>query len=222
MGMGGSIELLIMKYMDCPPGIQYGQHMKNPVRALYNWTLRIAGHRHATLWLAAIAFIESSVFPIPPDVALMPMCLAKRSKSFFYAAVCMVSSVLGGLLGYAIGYFLFDAVGKPVLAFYGLTESFARFQEAYNHWGLWVILGAGIIPFPFKIITITSGVTGMSLPVFFLAALFARTVRFGLVSGLIWKFGAPIQAFIEKYLEWMTGAAIALLIVIVIVIKYTL
>jgi membrane protein YqaA with SNARE-associated domain len=194
--------------------------MSSPLRRLYNWTLHIAAHRHAVAWLAGIAFIESSVFPIPPDVALMPMCLAQRRKSFFYAAVCAASSVAGGLLGYAIGHFLFDAVGRPVLEFYGLTESFARFQETYNKWGLWVILGAGVVPFPFKIITIMSGVTGMSLPLFLAASAFARTVRFTLVAGLVWKFGAPLQAFIEKYLEKLTAAAVLLLIAAVVAVKY--
>lgn len=193
--------------------------MSNPLRKLYNWTLHIAGHKHATAWLAGISFIESSVFPIPPDVALMPMCLANRQKSFFYAAICAISSVLGGFLGYAIGYFLFDALGRPVLDFYGLSDAFNHFQTEYNKWGIWIILGAGIIPFPFKIITITSGVTGMNVLAFFLASLFARSLRFTIVSALIWKYGAPIQAFIEKYLERLTLIAIALLALVVIALK---
>src|ERR1700735_354579 len=113
--------------------------MKNPLRRLYNWTLHVAAHRHAVLWLAGISFAESSFFPIPPDVALMPMCIANRDKAFRYATICTASSVIGGLFGYAIGYFLFESIGTHILKFYGLTHEFSVFSAKFNTWGAWIV-----------------------------------------------------------------------------------
>ncbi|MBC8337481.1 MAG: DedA family protein [Alphaproteobacteria bacterium] len=170
------------------------------LRRLYTWTMNLAGHRHATPSLAAVSFIESSVFPIPPDVLLIPMVLADRTKAFRIAFVCTVASVLGGMLGYAIGLFLFEEVGRPMLEFYGYAPKFAEFQAKYNDWGAWAVFFAGVTPFPYKVITILSGVTALDLFVFTVASVAARGLRFYLVAGLLWKFGEPIRVFIEKYL----------------------
>jgi len=170
------------------------------LRALYDKTMALAAHRHANWALAAVSFIESSVFPIPPDVMLIPMVLAKRHRAVLIAVICTVASVLGGLLGYAIGLYLFDTIGMPILNFYGYGEKFASFQSRYNEWGVWIVLIAGVTPFPYKVITIASGVTGLSLPVFLLASIVARGLRFAIVTALLWKFGAPIKDFIERYL----------------------
>ncbi len=186
--------------------------MMNLIRKLYAWTLHLSGSKHAMPALAAVSFIESSVFPIPPDVMLIPMCIARRDKAFFYATVCTVASVLGGLLGYAIGYFLFETLGKQILEIYHITEKFADMQARYDQYGGWIIFAKGLTPFPFKILTIVSGVMHMDLHIFVLSAIAARAMRFYLVAGLLWKFGAPIQAFIEKYLGWVTLAFLAVLI----------
>ncbi|MBT5192968.1 MAG: DedA family protein [Rhodospirillaceae bacterium] len=170
------------------------------LRALYDRTMALAGHRHANWALAVVSFIESSVFPIPPDVMLIPMVLARRHKAMLIAGICTVASVLGGLLGYAIGLYLFDAIGQPILNFYGYGEKFASFQERYNEWGVWIVLIAGLTPFPYKVITIASGVTGLSLPVFLVASIVARGLRFAIVAALLWRFGEPIRDFIERYL----------------------
>jgi membrane protein YqaA with SNARE-associated domain len=170
------------------------------LRALYDKTMALAAHRHANWALAAVSFIESSVFPIPPDVMLIPMVLAKRHRAVLIAVICTVASVLGGLLGYAIGLYLFDTIGMPILNFYGYGEKFASFQSRYNEWGVWIVLIAGLTPFPYKVITIASGVTGLSLPVFLVASIVARGLRFAIVTALLWKFGAPIKDFIERYL----------------------
>ncbi len=170
------------------------------LRWLYDRTMALAGHRHANWALGAVSFVESSVFPIPPDVMLIPMVLAKRHKALLIAVICTVASVLGGLLGYAIGLYLFDTIGQPILNFYGYGDKFASFQSRYNEWGVWIVLIAGLTPFPYKVITIASGVTGLSLPVFLIASIAARGLRFGIVTGLLWYFGEPIRDFIERYL----------------------
>jgi len=180
----------------------------------------LAAHRHATPALAAVSFIESSVFPIPPDIMLIPMVLADRTKAFRIALVCTIASVLGGLLGYAIGVFLFEEVGKPMLEFYGYGSKFDVFQAKYNDWGAWAVFIAGVTPFPYKVITILSGVTSLNLAVFFVASVAARGLRFFLVSALLWKFGEPIRDFIEKYLGILFVLFCALLIGGFVLIKF--
>ena len=174
------------------------------LRRLYDWVMDIAGHRHAEPALAGVAFIESSVFPIPPDVMLMPMAYARPKRAFRYAAVATVASVLGGLLGYAIGFFLFETVGRAILEFYGFTEQFDTFALRYNEHGAAIVFFAGLTPFPFKVITIASGVTGMALMPFVAASIAARGLRFFLVCGLIYWFGPPVRGFIERHLGLMT------------------
>lgn len=186
--------------------------MMQQIRNLYNWMLRLAGSKHATPALATVSFIESSVFPIPPDVMLIPMCIARRDKAFYYATICTIASVIGGLFGYAIGYFLFETLGQRILEIYGAADKFADMQRRYDEYGGWIILAKGLTPFPFKILTILSGVMKMNLHIFVLSSIAARAMRFYLVAGLLWKFGAPIQAFIEKYLGWVTLAFLAVLI----------
>ena len=182
------------------------------LRPLYDRTMALAGHRHANWALAAVSFIESSVFPIPPDVMLIPMVLAQRHKALLIATICTVASVMGGLLGYVIGLFLFENIGQPILDFYSYGEKFSSFQSRYNEWGVWIVLIAGLTPFPYKVITIASGVTGLSLPVFVIASIFARGARFAIVAALLWKFGESIQNFIERYLGILCMVFIALLI----------
>jgi len=170
------------------------------LRSLYDWTMDLSGRRHALTALAVVSFIESSVFPIPPDVLLIPMVLAARERAWLIAAVCTITSVLGGLAGYGIGLFLFEQIGRPLLEFYGYTDRFGDFQAYYNDWGAWAVFIAGTTPFPYKVITILSGVTALSVPVFLVASVLARGIRFFLVAGLLWYFGEPIRAFIERRL----------------------
>ena len=174
------------------------------LRRLYDFTLQLAAHPKAAWALAIVAFVESSVFPIPPDAMLIPMVLAERAKAWFYAAVSTIASALGGAAGYAIGLFLFEVAGKPILAFYGYADEFASFSERYNAWGAWIVLFAGVTPFPYKVITIASGATGLNFIVFMLASVVARGLRFYLVSGLLYWFGPPIREFIEARLGLLT------------------
>lgn len=192
------------------------------LRALYDWTLRLSGHRHAIWALAAVSFIESSVFPIPPDVLLIPMVLAARQRAWRIATICTIASVLGGMLGYAIGYMAFEALGKPLLDFYGYTAKFNDFRAYYNDWGAWAVFIAGTTPFPYKVITILSGLTGLNLAVFTIASILARGLRFFLVAGLLWHFGAPIRTFIEKYLNILAVLFVVLLVGGFVLLKYAL
>lgn len=174
------------------------------LRRLYDWTMRQAGRRHALPAVAGISFIESSVFPIPPDVLIIPMVLAERSRAWLIAGICTVASVLGGLLGYAIGYFLFEQVGQPILGFYGYAEQFHEFRAFYTEWGFWFVAAAGFTPFPFKVITIASGVLTLNPLVFLLASAVSRGGRFFMLSALLWYFGPPIRGFIERNLALLT------------------
>lgn len=192
------------------------------LRHLYDRTMSLAGHRHADRWLAAVSFIESSVFPIPPDVMLIPMVLADRARAWRIALICTIASVLGGILGYAIGAFLFDQVGRPMLEFYGYTAKFDTFRATYADWGAWAVFIAGVTPFPYKVITILSGVASLDFWVFCVASVLARGLRFYLVAGLLWYFGEPIRTFIEKYLGLLFTIFCLLLVGGFVVIRFVL
>jgi membrane protein YqaA with SNARE-associated domain len=182
------------------------------IRALYNWTLGLAQSPYALWALAIVAFVESSVFPIPPDILMIPMIIARPSRAFVIAGIATLSSVAGGAFGYWIGLAFFDSIGLPVLEFYGKTGSFETFRQHYNDWGAWAVLIAGVTPFPYKVITILSGATGLSFGVFMVASVVARGLRFFLIAALLWKFGAPIRDFIERRLGLVFTIAILLLI----------
>jgi membrane protein YqaA with SNARE-associated domain len=182
------------------------------LQRIYYRTIELSAHRHALWVLATVAFIESSVFPIPPDVLIIPMVLATRDKAWKIAAICTVFSVLGGMAGYGIGFFLYDTIGQPLLDFYGYGDKFANFQNYYNEWGAWIVGGAGITPFPYKVITIASGVTQLDLAVFTIASVLSRGARFFIVAGLLWYFGQPIRIFIEEHLGKLTIVFFVLLL----------
>ena len=173
------------------------------LRRLYDWTLSLAGHPRALWALAIISFAESSVFPIPPDILMIPMIIAAPRRAFWIATVCLISSVLGGLAGYAIGHFAFEEVGRPVLESLGKIDRIEEFNTQFNDFGFWPVLIAGLTPFPYKVITIMSGWTGLPLVTFIITSIVARGIRFFLVAWLLWKFGAPIRDFIEKRLGLM-------------------
>ncbi len=190
------------------------------LRGIYDWTMRMAEHRRAVSALFAVSFIESSFFPIPPDVMLIPMVLAQRAKAWLYAAIATVGSVIGGFFGYAIGFFLFEQIAKPLLAFYGYFDKFATFAAQYNDYGAWIVLFAGVTPFPYKVITIASGATGLNLVVFAVASVIARGLRFYIVAGLLYWFGPPIRAFIEKRLGLVLTVFLVLLLGGFLAIKF--
>lgn len=190
------------------------------LKRLYDWTLSMAQHPRALWVLAFVAFVESSVFPIPPDILMIPLIVARPKEAFKIAFVATVASVAGGMLGYFIGSTFFDAIGKPVLEFYGKDAYFDEFAAKYNEYGAWAVLIAGVTPFPYKVITILSGTTGLSLPVFILASVVARALRFFVVAALLWKFGEPIRDFIEKRLGLMFTLFVLLLVGGFAVVKF--
>lgn len=182
------------------------------MRRLYDWMMRKAADDRAPAALFGVSFIESSVFPIPPDVMLVPMILANRAQAWWYATIATVGSVLGGILGYAIGYYLFDTIGAPILRFYGKAESFQTFVDWFNQWGVWILVIKGMTPFPYKVLTIAAGVAGMNVFSFMAASVVARAMRFFLVAGLLFYFGEPIRDFIEKRLSLVTTVFVVLLV----------
>jgi membrane protein YqaA with SNARE-associated domain len=171
------------------------------LRRLYDWTMALAARKDAEKALFAVSFIESSVFPIPPDVMLIPMVVARRERWLRIALICTIASVLGALAGYAIGMFLYDQVALPILTLYGQADKLGEITVWFEEWGLWAVLFAAITPFPFKVLTIFSGFAGLNLAVFVIASIIGRAFRFFLVAFLLHKFGEPIRLFIEKHLN---------------------
>lgn len=190
------------------------------MRKIYDWMMRKAADKRAGAALFWVSFIESSVFPIPPDVMLVPMVLANRMKAWWYATVATVGSVLGGVLGYAIGYFLFETVGKPILDFYGKGQDFQTFVSWFNEWGVWILIIKGMTPFPYKVLTIAAGVASMNIFAFMAASIVARAMRFYLVAGLLYYFGEPIRDFIERRLSLVTTIFVVLLVAGFVAVKY--
>lgn len=182
------------------------------IKRLYDWTISLAAHPQALWFLAVVSFVESSFFPIPPDVIMIPMIVARPDRAFLIAFVALVSSVLGGLAGYAIGAFAFDTIGEPILNALGKEDAMAAFAERFNGVGFWAVLTAGVTPFPYKVITIMSGFTAMPLGTFIFTSILARGLRFFIVAGLLWKFGEPIREFIEKRLGLMFTLFVILLV----------
>src|SRR6266581_3094161 len=171
------------------------------LRRLYDWCIAAADKPYATWLLGIVAFVESSFFPVPPDAMLIPMSLARLDKAWFYATLCTLTSVAGGVLGYFIGAVLYDSVGLWVMKLYGLTDKVEAFREAYAQWGAWIILIKGMTPIPYKLVTIASGFAGYNFPMFVVLSAITRGARFTLVAGLVYWFGEPIRNFVEKRLE---------------------
>jgi membrane protein YqaA with SNARE-associated domain len=190
------------------------------LRRLYDWTMSLARTRYAESALAGVSFAESSFFPIPPDVLLIPMVLAKRLYWIRYAFICTVSSILGAFLGYAIGALLYETIGEPILAFYNAEDAFARLAEWYNRWGGWGVLFAAITPFPYKVLTIFSGATGLDFLVFVVVSVIGRGFRFFLVAGLLYRYGEPIRTFIEARLGLLFTLFMVLLIGGFVAVRY--
>lgn len=177
------------------------------IRALYDWTMVQAKHRNATLVLLAVAFLDSSFFPVPPFVLMIPMILAQRERAWRLAAMCTLASVAGALLGYGIGALLFEQVAKPILSMYGQGEDLSAVTDYYREWGVAIVVLGGLAPVPFKIFAIASGAAGMNIGLFLGASLIARATRFFAVAALLYFFGPPVRKFIEQRLPLVAGAA---------------
>ena len=192
----------------------------NFLKRTYNWTLEKAQHKNAKWYLSLISFAESSFFPIPPDILLIPMALASKANALFYALICTLFSVLGGILGYAIGYFFYNSVGIYIVDFYHLENSFNIFESYYKEFGILIVLGAGITPFPYKFITIASGVFGLNVFLFIVVSIIGRGLRFYLIAILLYFFGEKIKLIIDKYFNFLTIVFFILLVGSVFIIRF--
>lgn len=190
------------------------------LRGLYDWTMRMAASKRAPWALAAVSFAESSFFPIPPDIMLIPMVLSDRRKAWWYATIATVASVIGGILGYAIGYYFFEAVGLPILKFYGREHALDSFMAFVQEYGVEAVIIKGATPIPYKVVTIAAGVGQMNIWAFLGASIIARAMRFYLVAGLLYFFGEPIRAFIEKRLGLVMTTFVVLLVGGFVAVKY--
>ncbi len=192
----------------------------NFLKKTYNWTLEKAQHKNAKWYLSLISFVESSFFPIPPDILLIPMALASKANALFYAFICTLFSVLGGILGYAIGYFFYNSVGIYIVDFYHLENSFNIFESYYKEFGILIVLGAGITPFPYKFITIASGVFGLNIFLFIIVSIIGRGLRFYLIAILLYFFGEKIKLIIDKYFNILTIVFFIILVGSVFIIRF--
>ena len=189
-------------------------------RRLYDWMLDVAAHRHATRWLAVISFAESSFFPIPPDVMVIPMVLARRDQAWRIAAIGATASILGGMAGYLIGYFLWDSGGRPIADFYHITAQIDQYRLWLKDNAAPIILIQGLTPFPFKLVAIASGLAHVNFLLFAVCATVTRSARFFLVAGLMKRYGAPMQAFIEKRMALVGWVVLGLAVVAIGAISY--
>lgn len=201
--------------MSNAPAPMVAADKRGPLRRLYDWVLHWADTPYAVPALFCLSFAESSFFPIPPDVLLIALAIGDRKKAFVFATWCSIASVLGGMAGYGIGHLFWEHGLKDFFFEYvpGVTpEGFAKMQVRYDEWNVWIVFLAAFTPIPYKLITITAGVFGVNFPLFVLASACGRSARFFLVSALIWKYGEPIKAFLDRYLNLITLAGAALLI----------
>jgi membrane protein YqaA with SNARE-associated domain len=190
------------------------------LQRLYARILQIAAGPNALAALLVVSFAESSFFPLPPDILLIPMILARPRQAFRLAALCTLASVAGGLLGYAIGYFLFDAVGRPILEYQHAMGSYEALKAGFAEWGVWIIILKGMTPIPYKLITIASGVAQFDLIAFIGASIVSRSLRFFLVAALLWYFGDAARQFIERRLALVTSLFAVALVGGFVVLRY--
>ena len=190
------------------------------IKSCYDWAMHIAKQSNAVWALAIVSFVESSFFPIPPDIFLIPLVLAQREKAFKLALYCTIASVLGGYLGYAIGFLLDEAVLTPLLTKWGMIVAFQQFEQWYHVYGAWIVFFAGLTPFPYKIITIASGAVGLNIVIFTVASVLARGIRFFFIAWLLYKWGKPMKEYIEKNLGWLSVLFAVLLIGSFLLIKF--
>ncbi|PWC54537.1 YqaA family protein [Azospirillum sp. TSO22-1] len=181
------------------------------LKRLYDWTMEKAASKNSRTWLAAVSFAESSFFPIPPDLLMVPMVLADRRNAWRIAALATLASVVGGIAGYMIGYFLYETIGRWVIDVYHLTDRFEALRQTFRDYGAEILIIKGMTPIPYKLLTITAGVAELNIWVFIGASIISRSMRFFLVAGLLYFFGNPIRDFIEKRLTLVTSVfAVAL------------
>jgi membrane protein YqaA with SNARE-associated domain len=190
------------------------------LRRLYDWCIATASKPYAAWVMGAVSFVESSFFPVPPDAMLIPMALARPDRAYFFATVCTITSVAGGVLGYAIGYFLYESLGLWLMHLYGYGNKVEAFREAYAQWGTWIILLKGLTPIPYKIVTIASGFAAYPIIPFILLSIIARGTRFYIVAFLLNRYGDRAREIIEKRLTFWTLLSFGMLILGIVIAVY--
>ena len=189
------------------------------LRPVYNWLVERAKRPDAVWWMCAVSFAESSFFPLPPDVLLVPMALKNPQRMWWNSTLCSLASVIGGIFGYGVGYYLFESVGRPVIEFYNAGESFAHFQEAFAVYGPWFLVLKGITPIPYKLLAIAAGFAKLDLTVFMLCSLVARFSRYYMITVALWYWGPEVEKFIEKRLMLVTSILLGIIVVGVLSFK---
>lgn len=192
------------------------------LRQFYQWIIRSSQHPRALWWVNIVSFAESSFFPLPPDLMIIPMLLSQPSRAWIVAATCSITSVLGGIVGYGIGYFVYETIGQSIIELYHLENSFQLFQTQFQLWGFWIIMAKGLTPIPYKLVTIASGVAGLDFGKFVLASLITRSFRFFLLSALLWFFGDRARVYIESYLGWVLGGVLLTIVFGYVLVKVLL
>ena len=182
--------------------------------------LRIAAARGAGKVLAAVSFTEAIFFPVPPDLLLVPIAIAQRKRAFILAFQCLLFSMLGGVVGYVIGYYFMDFVGTPIIEFYGLTEKYAVVQVWYEKYSAWAVAIAGLTPIPYKLCTLTAGFFKINFFIFLLASILSQGLRFFAIAGLIYAFGDKVRIFLERRFDWVVVGAVVLLVLGFVVLRY--
>ena len=182
------------------------------LRKLYDWCINLAEKPYALWALFIYAVAEASFFPLPVELMMIPLIIATPKRAWLIAGIAIAGSVLGAVIGYGIGAFLFETIATPILDFYGYMDKFDGASAMYNDWGVWAVLIGGLTPIPFKVITILSGATHFNFVAFVLSSIVARTIRYGVIAVLLYYFGAPIRDFIEKRLGLVFTVGLALLI----------
>ncbi len=190
------------------------------LKRAYNWIINYAEHPHAVWVLAAVSFAESSFFPLPPDPLYLAMLIANREKVWRLAFICTLSSVIGGIVGYYIGYGLYESIGKKIIDTYHLADTFIKLQKDFHEWGFWIVAAKGLTPIPYKIVTIASGLAGLNLGTFILASVIARGFRFFSLAALILFFGPELKVYIERNLGWLTSLALGAIVLGFVLLKY--
>lgn len=193
-----------------------------PLKRLYDYCMEWIAGPYGTWTLFIIAFVESSFFPIPPDVFLIAMCIAAPTRAFKFAAICAAGSVLGGMLGYGLGFWFMESLGQQIISWYGLEHKYLSVQDLYQKYDAWAVGTAGFTPLPYKLFTITAGAFEINFITFVVASLISRSARFFLVAAFIWKFGAPVKGFIDRYFNIISIVFMILLIGGFVLVKYLL
>lgn len=208
------------RFVSCIKDVMIKQIYEKTIKACYDWAMGIARKKNAVWMLVIVSFIESSFFPIPPDIFLIPLVLSQRQRAFRIAFYCTIASVLGGYFGYAIGYWLDETLLSKLLNYFGWMAYFERFKYWYHEYGAWIVFTAGLTPFPYKIITIASGAVSLNIFIFTIASVLARGLRFFIITWALYKWGKPMQKYIEKNLGWLSILFVLLLFLSFLLIKF--